>query len=32
MRFLMMIRLVETEQAPSERLMTEMGKLMDEMT
>ena len=32
MRFLMMIRLQETEQAPSERLMAEMGKLIDEMT
>ena len=33
MRFLSMIRLEEKEgQAPSERLMNEMGKLMEEMT
>lgn len=33
MRFLSMIRTNEsTGQVPSERLMTEMGKLMDEMT
>ena len=31
MRFLSMIRVAETGQQPSERLMTEMGKLMDEM-
>ncbi|HYC37260.1 MAG TPA: YciI family protein [Usitatibacter sp.] len=31
MRFLSMIRVAETGQKPSERLMTEMGKLMDEM-
>ena len=33
MRFLSMIRIDEsTGQTPSERLMAEMGKLMDEMT
>jgi len=32
MKFLSMIRLVETGQKPSERLMNEMGKLIDEMT
>ena len=33
MRFLSMIRVEEKEgQAPSERLMNEMGKLMEEMT
>lgn len=32
MRFLMMIRLQETDQAPSERLMNEMGKVIDEWT
>ena len=33
MRFLMMIRVDEnTGQKPSERLMSEMGKLIDEMT
>jgi hypothetical protein len=31
MRFLSMIRVAETGQQPSERLMNEMGKLMDEM-
>ena len=31
MRFLSMIRIQETGQQPSERLMNEMGKLMDEM-
>lgn len=30
MRFLSMIRIQETGQKPSERLMNEMGKLMDE--
>ena len=32
MRFLSMIRLQETGQKPSPRLMEEMGKLIDEMT
>ena len=32
MRFLSMIRLAETGQQPSERLMNEMGKLIEEMT
>ena len=32
MRFLSMIRLAETGQKPSERLMNEMGKLIEEMT
>ena len=32
MRFLSMIRVAETGQQPSERLMAEMGKLIDEMT
>ena len=32
MRFLSMIRVAETGQKPSERLMNEMGKLIDEMT
>ena len=31
MRFLSMIRVEETDQRPSERLMTEMGKLIEEM-
>ena len=31
MKFLSMIRVQETGQQPSERLMNEMGKLMDEM-
>ena len=31
MRFLSMIRVAETGQQPSERLMNEMGKLIDEM-
>ena len=31
MRFLSMIRVQETGQKPSQRLMDEMGKLMDEM-
>lgn len=31
MRFLSMIRLQETDRRPSERLMNEMGKLMEEM-
>lgn len=32
MRFLSMIRVQENGQVPSERLMTEMGKLMEELT
>ncbi len=32
MKFLNLIRVAETGQRPSERLMTEMGKLMEEMT
>ena len=32
MRFLSMIRVAETGQKPSQRLMDEMGKLIDEMT
>ena len=32
MKFLSMIRVAETGQQPSERLMNEMGKLMQEMT
>lgn len=32
MKFLSLIRVAETGQQPSERLMTEMGKLMEEMT
>ncbi|MGQ0652650.1 MAG: YciI family protein [Betaproteobacteria bacterium] len=32
MRFLSMIRIQETGRQPSERLMNEMGKLIDEMT
>lgn len=32
MRFLSMVRITETGQHPSERLMNEMGKLMEEMT
>src|SRR3954467_8382529 len=32
MRFLSMIRIQENGQAPSEQLMTDMGKLIDEMT
>ncbi len=32
MRFLSMVRITENGQQPSERLMKEMGKLMDEMT
>src|SRR6186713_1143257 len=32
MRFLSMVRVPETGQKPSERLMNEMGKLIDEMT
>jgi hypothetical protein len=32
MRYLSMIRLQETGQAPSEQLMQDMGKLMEEMT
>ena len=32
MRFLSMIRIQETDRQPGERLMNEMGKLMDEMT
>ena len=32
MRFLSMVRVAETGQKPSERLMNEMGKLIDEMT
>jgi hypothetical protein len=31
MRFLSMVRVAETGQKPSERLMNEMGKLMEEM-
>ena len=31
MRFLSMIRIVETGQVPSEQLMSDMGKLMDEL-
>ena len=31
MRFLSLIRVAETGQQPSERLMNEMGKLMEEM-
>ena len=31
MRFLSMIRVAETGQKPSERLMNDMGKLMEEM-
>ena len=31
MRFLSMVRVAETGQKPTERLMNEMGKLMDEM-
>ena len=32
MRFLSMIRIQENGQVPSEKLMTDMGKLIDEMT
>lgn len=32
MRYLAMIRHAETGQVPSERLMTDMGKLVEEMT
>lgn len=32
MKFLSMIRVQETGQVPTERLMTEMGKLMEELT
>jgi hypothetical protein len=32
MRFLSLVRVAESGQAPSERLMAEMGKLMEEMT
>jgi hypothetical protein len=32
MRFLSMVRVAESGQVPSERLMAEMGKLMEEMT
>ena len=32
MRFLSMIRVAESGQVPSERLMAEMGKLMEDMT
>jgi hypothetical protein len=32
MRFLSMVRVKETGQKPTERLMTEMGKLVQEMT
>ena len=32
MRFLSLIRVAETGQKPSERLMNEMGKLIEEMT
>ena len=32
MRFLSMIRVQENGQVPSEQLMTDMGKLIDEMT
>ena len=31
MRFLSMVRVAETGQKPTERLMNDMGKLMDEM-
>jgi hypothetical protein len=32
MRFLSLVRVAEAGQTPSERLMAEMGKLMEEMT
>ena len=32
MRFLSLVRVAETGQKPSERLMNEMGKLIEEMT
>ena len=32
MRFLSLVRVAETGQKPSERLMAEMGKLIEEMT
>jgi len=32
MRFLSLVRVTESGQVPSERLMAEMGKLMEEMT
>ena len=32
MKFLSMVRVAETGQKPTERLMNEMGKLIDEMT
>lgn len=32
MRFLSLVRVAETGQVPSERLMAEMGRLMEEMT
>jgi hypothetical protein len=32
MRFLSMVRITESGQKPSERLMNEMGKLIEEMT
>jgi hypothetical protein len=32
MKFLSMVRVAETGQKPSERLMNEMGKLIEEMT
>jgi hypothetical protein len=32
MRFLSMVRIKETGQVPSQKLMDDMGKLMDEMT
>jgi hypothetical protein len=32
MRFISMIRIEETGQAPSEQLMSEMGKLIEELT
>ena len=32
MKFLSLVRITESGQQPSERLMNEMGKLMDEMT
>lgn len=32
MRFLSLVRVAESGQAPSERLMAEMGRLMEEMT
>ena len=32
MRYLSMVRVAETGQVPSERLMKEMGELMEEMT